>query len=597
MNAALQTYTFLSKKLVTLCQTVSKEEYFASLNELAEAIQRTQMYRLFPLDLKSEYVEGLKQSNREWSDDRIVLCRQLYLALATLMYRFEASNIYNRAYFDYMLELARTSLPYEDVNEWGKEYVQDMAFSHEGFFFATNRDKRFLQKTKEEYDEYCHLIRERKVPDVPIEKPIPSCYLSHLYSCYDQYYSEYCNCIEQLYPEIKELFRKYNMHLRIYLCSYDVSQDNPKIDFVLANFYKSNQRKVSVYPNYVDFAYRFCNIEEIADDIIDGCLCTFNVGDGEAIYNMVAQSSIFHEANMLFVQNASVEKLRNYVCYFLRGMLKPVKILEGGNLLYEETTVIFCDAEVSLEFVKYQHRSVENPHFIFVKYPSTSIAGYLMDNGIHWSRIFDYGSRMINNDNAMMVHWFIRDNIDELRNVQKDMGGQLLIEKLSQCKSGKLYWHDFELIGTDIFEYLFSSDFQEYQAVVQSSTDDGVQRRDLVVNNTFVEQSSFWGKMYSRYGSEMIIVDFKNYCDSIDSDCIYNVTKYMSTCVGCFVLIFSRMGVSDSGHGEQKRLLSEGKLVICLSDRDVIDMIQMKQSNKNPIRVVERLYFNLVQGV
>lgn len=100
-------------------------------------------------------------------------------------------------------------------------------------------------------------MREKTIPNRPTEKVIPDWILKDIESCYRKYYNEYCNSIEVLYPEIKDLFLEYNMHLRIYLCSYDVSKEKPKVDFVLAYYYKSNERCVSVFPNYVDLAYRF----------------------------------------------------------------------------------------------------------------------------------------------------------------------------------------------------------------------------------------------------------------------------------------------------------------------------------------------------
>ena len=63
-----------------------------------------------------------------------------------------------------------------------------------------------------------------------------------------------------------------------------------------------------------------------------------------------------------------------------------------------------------------------------------------------------------------------------------------------------------------------------------------------------------------------------------------------------FVLVFSRKGLSDSGRTEQLRLFREGKLALCLSDKDLIEMIQLKQTNKNPYIVLDQLLFTLMQN-
>lgn len=154
MNAALQSYLDLTNILGQLCQVNNSIDFLDSVKQLGIILHKVDEYRFFPLDLNHEFVDSLKTPIQDWQTDRNELCRQLYIALATLLFRFEASNIYNRAYFDYMLEYARTSLPYEIANEWGKEFVENMNFSHEGFFFAINRDTRFLHRSKDEYDEY-----------------------------------------------------------------------------------------------------------------------------------------------------------------------------------------------------------------------------------------------------------------------------------------------------------------------------------------------------------------------------------------------------------------------------------------------------------
>ena len=595
MNAALQSYLDLTKILGQLCQVNNSIDFLDSVKQLGIILHKVDEYRFFPLDLNREFVDSLKTPIQDWQTDRNELCRQLYIALATLLFRFEASNIYNRAYFDYMLEYARTSLPYEIANEWGKEFVENMNFSHEGFFFAINRDTRFHHRSKDEYDEYGKKLREKKIPNCPMEKAIPDRILKDVESYYRKYYNEYCNSIEVLYPEIKDLFLEYNMHLRIYLCSYDVSKEKPKVDFVLANYYRANDRCVSVFPNYVDLAYRFCNIEEFKEQPVSGIISIFMSDD--KIFNFTDVSSIYHQVNELFVKYAKPKVLCEYACYFLRGQLKPIKVLTDDILQCADTKILLCEENVSFEKIKNIQQTTSNVHFLFTNRPSSSIIDYLKSKDVPWSCVSDYGRQMINNENANMVHWFIRNNLMELNGIHVEKGGNLLIERLNNCKCGKIYWHEFELIGADIFDYLFKEEFLDYQSKLQSTTNDKIQRRDLVVNNNYKDQTSFWGRMHMQYGCNMIIVDFKNYSDGIDSDCLFNVTKYMSNFIGCFVLVFSRKGVSDSGHTEQLRLFREGKLVLCLSDSELMEMIQLKRANRNPYNVLDKLLFSLMKEV
>lgn len=595
MNSALQSYIDLTDTLLLLCQASNKEEFTSATVDIVELLKKVSTYHLFPVDMDLEYIEGIISKDSQWEDNRNELCRQLYIALATLMYSFEASNIYNRAYFDYKLEYARTCFPYCVANDWGKEFVLDQHFSHQGFFFAINRNQRFLHKTEEEYNEYARSIREKKTPSRPTEKKIPRNVLSDVQNRYNKYYDDYCNCIEFLYPEIKSLFKYYNKHIRVYLCSSDALKDNPSISFVLVNFYPSYDRRISVYPYYVDLAYRFCNIEEIEDELAFSCLSAYKIGN--QVYNFINEASIFHEANSQLIQHASIPVLQDYVSYFLRGSGKRVLMSDEGSLMCDGKHIVFFENDVAVEDLERMIESDSDVHYMFVYYPPSSIVGLLNGKDIPWNVISCYGQEMINNANTKMVHWFIRDNIDVLRNVHIDDYGHLLEQRITTCKTGRYFWHDYELIGQEIFGYLFKDDFNNYMAKAQSSTDDDAQRRDMVINNNYRDQSSFWGRMNQQYQCKLIIVDFKNYSEPIDSDCLYSTTKYMSENVGKFVLVFSRLGVDKSGHKGQVRLCQDGKLVLCLSDENIVEMIHLKQSGKNPISVIEQLFFKLLQSI
>lgn len=595
MNYTLKVYTELTELLINLCQLTNREEFVGHTKKLEELVIIVNKYKLFPLDIEVNYISKYAAPDKDWDSNRLKLCRSLYIALATLMYRFEGSNIDNRAYFDYNLELARTSLPYEITNEWGKEYILDNHFSHEGFFFAINRDKRFLLNSKEDYNNYSRLLREQSAPQRPTEKEIPASLLKELRKSYNDSYMSYCDTIDKLYPEIKYLFRGYNRRIRIYLCSYNVNDENSKIDFILVNYYPSTNPEVSVYPYYVDCAYRFCNIEEIDDELLQSSLSAFKIND--KVRSFISSSSVYHEANCLFVQNASLDKIKEYVCYFLRGQQKTVKVKGDGTIQCENNTLIFCSNDVTLNEVSSTYESCNTSRFMFISYPSQRIYDYLKENNIEWTCIHGFGQDMINNDNAKMLHWFIHDNISALNNIYVDYGGSIILEKLKKCLYGKIEWHDYELLGTDAFEYLFSDDFHEYIYQIQSSTDDNIQRRDLIVNNNYKDQSSFWGRMHANHQCNVIIVDFKNYSDPIDSNCIFSVTKYMSCSLGNLAIIFSRNGVSESGHKEQVRLCRDGKVVLCISDDNLSEMIHLKQSNQDPTSILEKMYFSLIQSV
>lgn len=135
--------------------------------------------------------------------------------------------------------------------------------------------------------------------------------------------------------------------------------------------------------------------------------------------------------------------------------------------------------------------------------------------------------------------------------------------------------------------------FRNYTYEYQSSTSDGTQRRDLVVNNTFKDSSYFWQLAKSDYQSNIIVVDFKDYREAMNSDSFYIPTKYLNSTVGNFVIVFSRCGIDDTAKKVQQRLLTEKKLVLCLTDTDLISMINQRVNGQDPLNSLESMYYTM----
>lgn len=219
--------------------------------------------------------------------------------------------------------------------------------------------------------------------------------------------------------------------------------------------------------------------------------------------------------------------------------------------------------------------------------------------------------RPLSDDNSFMydeeceIHVFnkddAKDDINRNQSVESfgdKAKGLELIDQLKQCPKGREGWKKYEDIGTEIFTFLFKDGFRNYSFEYQSSTSDGIQRRDLVVNNTYKEANGFWQQMNHDFNSKIIIIDFKNYEEELTSDNLYIPTKYLNSTVGNFVIVFSRKGLDKTAKKSQLKLLSEKKqLVICLTDDDLIDMISQKMKGLNPLNTLESIYYSLCKSI
>lgn len=188
-----------------------------------------------------------------------------------------------------------------------------------------------------------------------------------------------------------------------------------------------------------------------------------------------------------------------------------------------------------------------------------------------------------------------KPNIEVNKNKEVSNGTEL-INKINECPKGKEGWSQFEEIGSEVFTFLFADSFRNYTPKIQKTTTDGIFRRDMIVNNTFKEVPSFWHLMKNDYNANLIIIDFKNYTDLLNPDQFYNPSKYMNKLAGHFAIVISRCGLDESSKKLQLKLLEEEKLIMCLSDDDLINLINKKMEGEDPLCTLEDMYYTLCQN-
>jgi|GEM_PF-6679089 len=153
----------------------------------------------------------------------------------------------------------------------------------------------------------------------------------------------------------------------------------------------------------------------------------------------------------------------------------------------------------------------------------------------------------------------------------------ILKERLLTCLSGKGDAYEFEKVGESIISYVFDSELK--LPARQSQTRDKKQRRDGVFKIT--SEQGFWGRIQRKFSSDFIIVDYKNYSSNIDSDTLYSVSKYANNAIGKFIIIVSRLGISNKAIDTQLRIYRDmGVVIIVLSDDDLNMLIENKNSDQ-----------------
>lgn len=600
MNQTKNKYERLLTLHYKLCRAEENE-----LREIGQQIsgvlQFVEKYKLFPVDLSEHFRKQLALICEGGVSDELKLdvSKELYIYLGKMMFAFEESTIIKMEPYAKLLELNRTEFPYEQANDWGSEIETGNILDKDSLFFTVNR-RHILLSTEKEYSAYYNELRKEPF-DINVafaeECKLPSLLASKVEEILEDNYKKCSKYIDEHYSQIRRAFETYNKDVHVYI---QARYGNAYL--VMMNVYEGANPSITVYPNIVDVMYRFTNVEAI-DETMTNCILTgINNLDYSSISSVFCISGIHHELNRLFVRYASDADLTDYLVYILRGQLKRVAIINEGKIKVNDDKylLLFSQIPAIKELTGLLNNGGEKTRFVAFRFrPDDSIIEFLKNEGVSYIDVSHLGQSLINNQNGDMIHWFIKDRLDKIQidDTLKELSiGDSLIKRLRNCPKGKEGWKQYENIGGEIFHFLFENTFRNYTYEYQSSTSDGTQRRDLVVNNTFKDPYSFWQLVKSDYHSNIIVVDFKNYRDAMNSDSFYIPTKYLNSTIGNFVIVFSRCGLDDTAQKVQQRLLAEKKLVMCLTDIDLISMINQKMNGQEPLNSLENMYYTMCKN-
>lgn len=155
-----------------------------------------------------------------------------------------------------------------------------------------------------------------------------------------------------------------------------------------------------------------------------------------------------------------------------------------------------------------------------------------------------------------------------------------LKERLRRIKPGKEEYQQYEELCVEILKYVMGDYLTLWN--VQEKTDNGMYRFDLCCKIKNGVDEDFFNTVRQYFNTKYIVFEFKNYNDQITQKEIYTTEKYLyEKALRRVAVIISRKGASDSALAAARGSLREtGKLILCLSDDDLMDLIDMKDKNE-----------------
>lgn len=94
----------------------------------------------------------------------------------------------------------------------------------------------------------------------------------------------------------------------------------------------------------------------------------------------------------------------------------------------------------------------------------------------------------------------------------------------------------------------------------------------------------FFNTIQNYFNTKYIVFEFKNYKEKITQREIYTTEKYLyKKALRSVAIIVSREGASRNALSATKGCLREnGKLILCLSDKDLNELIRIKEKDEQP---------------
>lgn len=180
-------------------------------------------------------------------------------------------------------------------------------------------------------------------------------------------------------------------------------------------------------------------------------------------------------------------------------------------------------------------------------------------------------------DNIKPQKGFIQ--IDSLRH---DDYTSSLIKEMELCGAGKSLARAYEVLCVKLLENIFSEDLALWREQQKSNKD--LYRFDLLCRIKDGNQKTFWSIIERYFNSKYVIFEFKNYNDPITQKEIYTTEKYL------YAKALRSVGILVSAHGYEENafwaakgcLRENGKLIVLLETKDLIEMNKMKVDQEDP---------------
>lgn len=165
--------------------------------------------------------------------------------------------------------------------------------------------------------------------------------------------------------------------------------------------------------------------------------------------------------------------------------------------------------------------------------------------------------------------------------------GYDLASRLAAIRPGTAGWPAYEKYCEDLLSFLFVPPLNP--PIPQSRDERHVNRRDYVLPN-YATDYSFWQFMRTHYEAHLVVAEVKNLSRGPGKAEILQVANYLnSRGTGLFALILARTDLDQAARWTcREQWVHYSKLIVGLSDEDVVQMVTIKTGGGDPAELVRQ---------
>ncbi|MFF2396332.1 restriction endonuclease [Nocardia sp. NPDC058114] len=163
-------------------------------------------------------------------------------------------------------------------------------------------------------------------------------------------------------------------------------------------------------------------------------------------------------------------------------------------------------------------------------------------------------------------------------------------KELAAIPRGHAGWRTFEKEAARILTEIFLPDLGPPDTQVRTA--DGLDIMDATYPIAYVGSS--WSDLRTQFQTRFVVAEFKNHTDPIGQHEVKSIAQYLfHRAFRMFGLLVSRTEPSASAEAERRKAWMEpdferGKMIVFLSDEDLVQMAQYKDDGRDPYQVIDQ---------